>query len=207
MIRITLLLVCPLLVMCQPYNQKTFAAVRDGFLHASMHTTIGEAFGKFLADPQWSTGTTSEGLDFVNLSGTMSYASKNVTAHLQFLFDKDGQYSLHALDFDGTPQGSGMLTTLIMKVYDNAYPPDERIVGKWGGAVFAFNFDNEKCTVAGPFGVAYGTYSYRFKPEAQQLIIDSQMFAPFTYEFSDDDHLTLTNTENGHTIPLDRQKS
>jgi hypothetical protein len=193
--------------MCQPYNQKTFATVRDGFLHASMHTTIGEAFGKFLADPHWSTGRTTEGMEFVNLSGGMTYRGKDVTAHLQFLFDLDGNYSLHALDFDGTPQDSGVLANLILKVYDNAYPPDERIVGKWGGSVFAFNFTNEKCSVTGPFGVDYGQHAYHFKPEAQQLVIDSPMFAPFTYEFDDDDHLALTNTENGHTIPLERQKS
>jgi hypothetical protein len=210
MIRALLLfLMCPLLVMCAPIDQKTLVAVRDGYLKVSGHSTIGEAFGKFLGDLEWTTGTTTDGQEFVNLAGKMTFAAKEVTAHIQFLFDKDGtSFAVHALDFNGVPQSEVILKGLVQKVYDNAYPPAERIVGKWAGTTFAFNFeDGGKCSITGPFGVDYGENGYKLSLDDQEIVIDSPMFAPFTFEFDDDDHLVLTNTENGKRFPLERQKS
>ena len=198
-------LILPMVLSCTPINQHDLDLVRSGYLKLSTHDTIGKAFGGFLGDPKWTTGTSADGLDFVNVDGKVSYSGKDVGATVQFVFDKDGtKFKLSSLAFNGVPQSGEMLNALVKKAYASAYPDDEKILGDWG--MFKFN----------PDGTVHVDYMFvfdaKFTLNAEQslIVFDSSTslpLPPYNYNFVDDDHLIMTNSENYKEFTLVRKST
>jgi len=194
-------LILPMVLSCTPLNKHNVDLVSNGYLKLSMHDRIGSAFGGFFGDPKWTTGTSSDGQDFVNLDGKMSYTGKDVDATVQFLVDKDGtSFSVASLAFNGVPQSEEMLNILLKKVYATAYPDEKKIIGDWG--MFSFKEDG---TAQAPIVFSMVNTKYTINSEKAIIVFDNAFFAPFTYTFVDDDHLIMTNTYNYKQFPLVRK--
>ncbi|MGA9856069.1 MAG: hypothetical protein WBR29_12415 [Gammaproteobacteria bacterium] len=67
--------------------------------------TVAQEVNGFFASPTWEAGATSDGTDFVNVSGIVTYQSKPTTAVFQFLMFKDKSgFKYHAFTINGVPQ-------------------------------------------------------------------------------------------------------
>ena len=95
--------------------------VKNGYLENYPHKTIGEAFDKYFADPQWELRM---GLDggikgrlLVTASGRVRGTGDE--AKLEFLVDPQNQkFYFRSFELAGMPQDKSMTSTLLQKMYD-----------------------------------------------------------------------------------------
>ncbi|MGH8370810.1 MAG: hypothetical protein ACRESC_07495 [Gammaproteobacteria bacterium] len=79
--------------------------VQSGYLNTCMHKTVKQMVDGYFASPHWESGATSDGTDFVNTSGIVTYQGKSVPAVFQFVMDKDKRgFRYHGFEIDGVPQ-------------------------------------------------------------------------------------------------------
>ncbi len=79
--------------------------VKTAYLDNCQGKTVEQEVNGFFASPRWQAGATSEGRDFVNVSGTVTYLGKPATAMFQFLMNKDKSgFKYQAFTVNGVPQ-------------------------------------------------------------------------------------------------------
>ncbi|MGB9429048.1 MAG: hypothetical protein WCC11_04105 [Gammaproteobacteria bacterium] len=79
--------------------------VKSAYLDNCQHKTVEQEVNGFFASPRWEAGATSDGRDFVNVNGVVTYQGKSATAVFQFLMDKDKRgFKYHAFTINGVPQ-------------------------------------------------------------------------------------------------------
>lgn len=100
-------------------NDPDIAMVRNGSLHEYPNITVGKAVKSFMGNPQWESGTTSDGTRYVNVRGTVTYLNKEVDAVLQFeVHRKAGTFEVRALEFNGVPQNRLIQAVLLTKMFE-----------------------------------------------------------------------------------------
>lgn len=81
------------------------ALVKTSTLNDCQKYTVEDQVNSYLGSPHWEAGADSEGRDFVNVSGIVTYGGKPTTATFQFLIDKDKHgFQYHAFAIDGKLQ-------------------------------------------------------------------------------------------------------
>jgi hypothetical protein len=106
-----------LLLSCS--SDENVQRVKASKLSGYTNKTIGEAIDGFFANPKWSSGTSEQGVEFVNAEGKITYANKEVNAVLQFKLSKDKKtFEVNALEFNGVPQNQLMIAGLLDKIYE-----------------------------------------------------------------------------------------
>ncbi len=79
--------------------------VKTAHLDNCAGKTVEQEVNGFFASPQWQAGATSDGRDFVNVSGIVTYQGKPATAVFQFEMFKDKSgFKYHAFTINGVPQ-------------------------------------------------------------------------------------------------------
>ncbi|MGA9852056.1 MAG: zinc ribbon domain-containing protein [Gammaproteobacteria bacterium] len=79
--------------------------VQTAYLDNCPGKTVEQEVNGFFASPRWQAGATSEGRDFVNVSGIVTYQGKSATAVFQFLMNKDKSgFKYQAFSISGVPQ-------------------------------------------------------------------------------------------------------
>lgn len=79
--------------------------VKTSYLDNCKQRTVEQEVNAYLGSPQWESGADSEGRDFVNVGGTVTYNGKPVPAVFQFVIDKDKQgFRYRAFTINGVPQ-------------------------------------------------------------------------------------------------------
>ena len=79
--------------------------VKNAHLDNCPGRTVEQEVDGFFASPRWSTGAASDGSDFVNVSGIVTYQGKPTTAVFQFLMFKDKSgFKYHAFTINDVPQ-------------------------------------------------------------------------------------------------------
>lgn len=81
------------------------ALVQTSTLNDCQKYTVADQVSSYLGSPRWEAGADSEGRDFVNVTGIVTYGGKPTTATFQFLIDKDKKgFQYHAFAIDGKLQ-------------------------------------------------------------------------------------------------------
>jgi len=79
--------------------------VKTAHLDNCAGKTVEQEVNGFFASPQWQAGATSDGVDFVNVSGIVTYQGKPATAVFQFQMFKDKSgFKYHAFTINKVPQ-------------------------------------------------------------------------------------------------------
>jgi len=79
--------------------------VKTAHLDNCSGKTVEQEVNGFFASPTWQAGATSDGTDFVNVSGTVTYQDKPTHAVFQFLMFKDKNgFKYHAFTINNVPQ-------------------------------------------------------------------------------------------------------
>ena len=81
------------------------ALVKSSYLDNCKQRTVAQEVNAFLASPRWEAGADSEGRDFVNISGVVTYQGRPAPAVFQFLIDKDKRgFKYHTFTINGVAQ-------------------------------------------------------------------------------------------------------
>lgn len=79
--------------------------VKTAHLDNCAGKTVEQEVNGFFASPRWQAGATSDGADFVNVSGIVTYQGKPATAVFQFQMFKDKSgFKYHAFTINKVPQ-------------------------------------------------------------------------------------------------------
>jgi len=79
--------------------------VKTGHLDNCPGKDLDQEVKGFFESPRWEAGATSDGSDFVNVHGILTYQGKPAQALLQFLMDKDRTgFRPYIFTIDGVPQ-------------------------------------------------------------------------------------------------------
>lgn len=79
--------------------------VKTSYLDNCRQRTVEQEINAYFGSPHWEAGADSQGRDFVNVSGVVTYQSKPVPAVFQFLIDKDRRgFKYRAFTINGVPQ-------------------------------------------------------------------------------------------------------
>lgn len=79
--------------------------VQTGHLNTCMDKTVKQMVDGYFASPKWMAGAATGGVDFVNVSGIVTYQGKPVPATFQFVMDKDKRgFRYHGFEINGVPQ-------------------------------------------------------------------------------------------------------
>ena len=117
---IALFLVTILLCVGCAQEDKYIVAVKTGHSLSHPEITIGEAFGKFFANPQWKHFKSDKEEEVVEFTGKCKYLDAEVTAKIQFVFSDKNKFETKFLSFNDIPQNMLMLEGLISKIYEKA---------------------------------------------------------------------------------------
>lgn len=79
--------------------------VQSGHLNTCMDKSVKQLVDGYFEKPQWEAGAATGGIDFVNVSGIVTYQGKPVTATFQFEMDKDKRgFRYRGFEIAGVPQ-------------------------------------------------------------------------------------------------------
>jgi len=92
--------------------------VKNGHLNNYPNKTVGEAFGGYLSNAKWSSGTSTEGNKFVNVRGRGTFMGNRVDTLVQFSVDYDnGTFEYRALEVNGVPQANLIAIGLFENIF------------------------------------------------------------------------------------------
>ena len=81
------------------------SVVKTGHLDNCLGKTLDQEVSGFFEKPRWEAGATADGVDFVNIRGTVTYQGKPAEALLQFVMNKDKSgFTYRGFTIDGVPQ-------------------------------------------------------------------------------------------------------
>ena len=101
-------------------EDKHVSIVKNGHFTNYPSVTIGTAFEKFFANPQWKHFKSDKGEEVVEFTGKCQYHDVEVMAKMQFLFSGDNSFEAKFLSFNDVPQNMLMMAGLISKVFEKA---------------------------------------------------------------------------------------
>ncbi|HEX2666785.1 MAG TPA: hypothetical protein VHP13_00245 [Gammaproteobacteria bacterium] len=79
--------------------------VKTGHLDNCPRRTLDQEVSGYFESPRWEAGATSDGTDFVNVSGILTYQDRPAVAVLQFVMYKDKSgFRPHLFTINGVPQ-------------------------------------------------------------------------------------------------------
>ena len=86
-------------------DQDDIDIVKTGHLDNCLHKTLDQEVRGYFEAPRWEAGATSDGTDFVNASGILTYQDKPAAAVLQFVMYKDKTgFRPYLFTINGVPQ-------------------------------------------------------------------------------------------------------
>ncbi len=95
--------------------------VQSGKMEWCPNYTVKQMADAFMASPQWESGKTESGQEFVNIRGGITYLQKPVDAAAQFFVDrKAGTLAFEAFELNGIPQNRLIQRELIQKMCASA---------------------------------------------------------------------------------------
>lgn len=105
------------------------ALVKTSYLDNCKQRTVEQEVNAYLASPHWEAGADSEGRDFVNIHGIVTYRGKPVPAVFQFVIDKDKQgFKYRAFTINGVPQTIYVAALTLMEMCAAANNAPLRVV-------------------------------------------------------------------------------
>lgn len=105
------------------------ALVRTSYLDNCKQRTVEEEVNAYLGTPHWESGADSQGRDFVNVTGVVTYHGKPVPAVFQFIIDKDKRgFKYHAFTINGVPQTIYVAALTLMEMCAAANKAPMRLV-------------------------------------------------------------------------------
>ena len=90
--------------------------VQGGKLESCPSKTIEQMVDGFMGSPSWASITADAGINYVNISGDITYAEKLVRALLQYKLNQDETFEFNALEFNGVPQNNFIAMGLLEKM-------------------------------------------------------------------------------------------
>ena len=90
--------------------------VKDGKLNAYPDETVGEAFGDFFSDPEWSTYE-DDGETYVKFTGGCYYDDEEVDVKIVFLVDGE-EFEIDSAKVDGREMAYVELIALLNEIYE-----------------------------------------------------------------------------------------
>ncbi|HVC37357.1 MAG TPA: hypothetical protein VNF46_03035 [Gammaproteobacteria bacterium] len=98
----------PVLLTADPHwipDADDIQVVKTARLDNCAGKTVEQEVNGFFASPSWQAGATSDGIDFVNVSGIVTYQGKPTTAVFQFQMFKDKSgFKYQAFTINNVPQ-------------------------------------------------------------------------------------------------------
>lgn len=114
--KISVLTLLPALLLVGCGSQE-IDMVKGGRLPNCEGGTMAQVTDGFMKAPSWESGKTSDGREFVNVTGEISYMEKPVKATVQFFLDKSNKsFQFGALEFNGVPQAQLIAGVLLTKM-------------------------------------------------------------------------------------------
>ena len=90
--------------------------VQGGKLESCPSKTVEQMVDGFMGSPSWASITADDGVNYVNISGDITYADKPVRALLQYKLNQDETFEFNALEFNGVPQNNLIAMGLLEKM-------------------------------------------------------------------------------------------
>ena len=88
--------------------------VKNGKFDFCPQKTVKEMVNGYIANPKWEALVASDGEDYVNVSGQITYFDKPVDMLLQFQVDTDSErFEVNAFEMNGVPQNYFMSDSLL----------------------------------------------------------------------------------------------
>jgi len=95
--------------------------VKGGHLGNCPNATVEEMVDSFLGNPKWQSGTSDDGVTFVNIDGDLTVYEKEVRGAIQFIVNAgSGSFKFNALELNGVPQPNLMAVGLLKKMCEAA---------------------------------------------------------------------------------------
>ena len=101
-----------------PFGGGMINTVKNGSMSACPKYTVDQMVNGFIANPEYKH-IVSNNIDYVNISGLITYNNKPANAVLQ-LWVRDDKFGFQAFEINGTPQGKYMAAALINKMCEAA---------------------------------------------------------------------------------------
>ena len=100
-------------------NDKYVRFVKNGILHDYPNQTVGKAFDNFMWNAEWESFIATDGNRYVNVTGIIIYAEKEVEATIQFFVDiESDKFDCRSCVFNDIQQSNDMLLALLYKIYE-----------------------------------------------------------------------------------------
>jgi len=91
--------------------------VKSGNLQMCPQKTVEQAVDGFFGSPKWESLTADDGNEYVNITGGMTYAGKDVEGSLQFVIAKTNEsFGYQAFEINEIPQSDYIATELLTKM-------------------------------------------------------------------------------------------
>ena len=91
--------------------------VKGGQLGNCPDATVEEMVDSFLGNPSWQSGTSDDGVTFVNIEGDLTVYEKEVRGAIQFIVNAGaGSFEFNAFELNGVPQPNIMAMGLLTKM-------------------------------------------------------------------------------------------
>jgi len=95
--------------------------VKNGSLNNCKNHTLEEMVDGFFGSPSWESGTSDNGMKFVNVSGGMALSGKEVIGMLQFtISDNNEDFQYRDFEINEIPQNNVMAGALLTKMCASA---------------------------------------------------------------------------------------
>lgn len=106
------------LVSCS--TDPTINRIQEGTFNDCSKATIGDLVDNFFSNPKWEAIEATDGNNYVNLSGGMTYLDEPVDALVQFTAPMTdyASFEIAAFELNGIPQNVFMISGLVIAMCD-----------------------------------------------------------------------------------------
>ena len=102
-----------LFVGCSSADSR-LSLVKNGSMNFCPQATVKEMVNNYVASPKWSAFVATDGEDYVNVEGKITYMEKPVDMLLQFKVDTDSdRFEVNAFEINEIPQNVFMQSALL----------------------------------------------------------------------------------------------
>jgi len=100
-------------------SSKEISIVKKGSIKACPNYTVEELVNNFMDKPKWEHIVADNGIDYVNISGIITFYGKPAKGMLQ-LWLRNGDFGFQAFEIDEEPQNENMASALIIEMCKSA---------------------------------------------------------------------------------------
>ena len=109
-------------------DDKYVQMIKDSTLTGYPQKTVGQAFDSYLDNPQWESGSSTDGIRYVNVTGELLYKGEKSDILVQFIVDDDEeQFFYQACELNGIPQSDLVYWTLLESIYGDDFKQSENV--------------------------------------------------------------------------------